>query len=131
MFDPLHAFMRWLEDFAGRHSHTIALLEAVSTTAAIIVALYVSYAARRTNLPRLVALAAISIIYADGRPPATAPRYVTVRLTNVGNVPIRLNSNFFSWQLRFNRKTAWLAIPVDEAGDNHEPVRQYPFVLMP
>ena len=132
MFDLLHAFARWLEDFTGRHAHSITLLEAVSTTAAVIVALTASYAAKRANLPRLVARVSVSqIIYGDGRPIEVAPTYVTVQLTNVGTVPIRLHSNLFSWRLRFNKENAWLAVPVDESGDSHVTVRRYPFVLLP
>ena len=33
----MHGFTVWLESFSGRHTHTISLLEAVSTTAAVIV----------------------------------------------------------------------------------------------
>jgi hypothetical protein len=132
MLDLLPAFARWLEDFAGRHAHSVALLEAVSTTAAVIVALTVSYAAKRANLPRLAARVSVSqIIYGDGRPTEVAPTYVTVRLTNVGTVPIRLHSNLFSWRLRFDNKTAWLAKPADESGDGNVTVRKYLFVLLP
>jgi hypothetical protein len=131
MLDLLHTFARWLEDFAGRHAHSIALLEAVSTTAAVIVALSVSYAAKRTSLPRLVARVLVLQIISDGDSEVIKPTYVAVRLTNVGTVPIRLHSNLFSWQLRFNNKAAWLAVPVDEAGDGRVAVRQYPFVLVP
>jgi len=132
MFDLLHAFGRWLEDFAGRHAHSVALLEAVSTMAAVIVALTVSYAAKRANRPRLVARVSVSqIIYGDGRPIEAAPTYVTVRLINVGTVPIRLHSNLFSWRLRFDNRNAWLAMPVDESGDGQVTVRRYPFVLLP
>jgi hypothetical protein len=129
--DLLHAFARWLEDFSGRHSHTIALLEAVSTTAAVIVALTAAYAAKRVNRPRLTAVVSVmQIIHGDGRPISEAPTYIAVRLTNVGMVPIRLHSNLFSWSLPFE-KTAWLAMPVDESGDGHVTQRRYPFVLLP
>jgi hypothetical protein len=131
MFESLDAIPIWLEDFAGRHTHSIALLEAASTTAAVIVALSVSYAAKRANRPRLKARAAISqIIYGDGQPIEDAPTYITVQLTNVGPVPIRLHSNLFSWRLPFTR-SVWLAMPVDERGDDHVPVRRYPLVLLP
>jgi hypothetical protein len=131
MFESLHAIPIWLEDFAGRHAHSIALLEAVSTTAAVIVALSVSYAAKRANRPRLTARATISlIIYGDGRTIEDAPTYITVQLTNVGQVPIRLHSTLFSWRIPFMRN-AWMAMPVDELGDEHVPKRSYPFVLFP
>jgi hypothetical protein len=130
MFDLLHTFARWLEDFAGRHDHSIALLEAVSTTAAVIVALSVSYAAKRASLPHLVADVLV-LQMSDGDGEMIKPSYVAVRLTNVGTVPIRLHSNLFSWRLRFNNKDAWLAVPLDESGDGRVAVRQYPFVLVP
>ena len=132
IFDLFHAVARWLEDVAGRHAHFIALLEAVSTTAAVIVALWVSYAAKRANQPRLRAsVQVMQIIYGDGRPIDDAPTYVTVLVTNVGPVPVRLHSNLFSYHLRFTKNPWWLVMPVDEAGDGPVTRRQYPFVLLP
>jgi hypothetical protein len=132
IFDLFHAFARWLEVTAGRHAHTIALLEAASTTAAVIVALWVSYAAKRAGQPRLTAsVQVMQIIYGDGRPIEDAPTYVAVRVTNVGPVPVRLHSNLFSYHLRFTKSPWWLVMPVDEPGDGHVTRRQYPFVLLP
>ena len=132
IFHLLHAFSRWLEDAAGRHTHTIALLEAISTTAAVIVAMWVSYAAKRANRPRLRAsVQVMQVIYGDGRPIEDAPTYVAARLTNVGPVPVRLHSNLFSYHLAFTKNPWWLVMPVDEPGDGHVTRRQYPFVLLP
>jgi hypothetical protein len=131
MFEALHAIPIWLEDFAGRHAHTISLLEAVSTTAVVIVALSVSYAAKRANRPRLTARAVVSLIIAvDDRPIEDIPKYITIQLTNVGQVPIRLHSTLLSWRIPFTRK-AWVALPVDRVGDEHVTKRDYPFVLFP
>jgi hypothetical protein len=124
MIDLLHAFARWLEDFSGRHAHSIALLEAVSTTVAVIVALTASYAAKRANLPRLVARVSVSRYISEN------DWYITVWLSNVVTVPIRLHSNLLSWRLRFS-KVAWLAQPVDTSHEIWHPRREYPFVLLP
>ncbi len=58
------------------------------------------------------------------------PTYIAVRLTNVGNVPIRLHSSCFSWRIPFS-KAAWMAQPMDEKGDEHIQAHRYPFALLP
>ena len=58
------------------------------------------------------------------------PTCVAVRLTNVGNVPIRLHWTFFFWRVPFG-KSEWLAHPMDENGDEHIAAHQYPFALLP
>lgn len=127
----LHTFSQWLEDFSNRHSHIIALLEAVSTSAAVIVALWASYTAKRASLPRLSAQVSVMlIIHGDGRPKENIPRYIAVKLTNKGSGAIKLNSTCFSWRLPFT-KQAWLALPLDENGDGIVTVRRYPLIILP
>lgn len=131
MLDFLHGVSLWIEDFSNRHQHSIALIEAVSTTAAVIVALVASYAATQASRPKLAAgLAVMKVLYAMPSAIEGMPTYIAVRLTNTGTVPVRLHSNLFSWQLPFV-KSAWMAIPVDEQGDGHISQRRYPFVVMP
>jgi hypothetical protein len=121
----------WLEDFTARYQHSIALIEAISTTVAVVVALWASYYAKRASRPKLKSWISVSqIIFGDGSSINKAPTYITVRITNIGSVPLRLHSTFFSWRLPFT-KTAWLAMPVDEHGDKHVAVRSYPFTLLP
>lgn len=130
MIDSLHAFSRWLEDAATRHEHTISLLESLSTTSAVVVALWASFAAKNAARPRLRASVSIMlVIYGDGRK-RPAPEYLTVKLTNNGPVPIHLQTTFFSWRLPFV-KSAWIAQPIDQEGDDHAPQRRYPLVLLP
>ncbi len=121
----------WLERFSDRHSHIISLLEALSTTAAVIVALWTSYATKRASLPRITAKVSVMlIIHGDGRPKEKIPQYIAVRLTNKGSVAVKLNSTCFSWRLAFSKK-AWLACPIDENGDGDVSVRKYPIVILP
>jgi hypothetical protein len=95
VIDWLHSVSAWLENWCDRHSHTIALLEAVSTTAAVIVALVASAAAKRAIRPKLRASVSImQLVPGDGRPASEWKSYVAVRLTNVGTVPVRLQATF-------------------------------------
>jgi hypothetical protein len=127
----IHAFFRWLENYSTRHEHTISLLEAVSTTAAVIIALLSAASAKRASLPRLrAALSVIQVIYGDGRPLDETPSYIALHLTNVGNVPVRVGANCFGWRLRL-KQSIWMPMILDASGDDHIPRRQYPIVLMP
>jgi hypothetical protein len=131
MLDFLHKISNGLEDWSSRHAHIIALLEAISTTGAVIVALTTSYVAKRNGKPRLKADVGLKIIiHGDGRSLRTAPAYVTVQLTNTGTMPVRLHSTFFSWRMSFMR-TAWLVMPISEQGDGIIAQHAFPFVLQP
>ena len=104
----------------------VAAFSAASTTAAR--HLWSGAQARRANQPRLK-VTVMEIIY-PGEKIADVPSYVAVRLTNIGNVPVRLHSTCFSWRVPFGR-SAWLARPMDEQGDRHVPAHRYPFALLP
>jgi hypothetical protein len=130
MFAALHAASRWFENFADRHQHGIAALSALATTAAVVVALRASRQAHMLSQPRLRArVTAVLFGYGDGRT-ETSP-YIALRLDNVGNVPIRLNSTCFSWRVPFSGSHWWLVMPVDEFGDQHISARDYPFTMKP
>jgi hypothetical protein len=133
VLDYLHVFFRWLESWSERHGHTIALLEASSTTAAVVVALVVSAAANRATRSQLKATLLVQEIIqrGDRRPTSELPTYIVVRLTNVGTVPVRLQSTCFAWRLRFHRGI-WLGVPLDLTGqDENVGLRSYPLILPP
>src|SRR5690242_3782972 len=132
MIDWLHAVSAWLEDWSDRHSHIIALLEAVSTTAAVIVALVASAAAKRATRPKLrVSVSLYRAVPGRGEGPSEWRSYIAVRLTNVGTVPARLQSTFFYWIVRFGRVAA-PALPLDEGRvDPLVGPRPYPILLQP
>jgi hypothetical protein len=92
MFDLLHLFSRSLEDWSDRHHHIIALLEAVSTTSAVLVALWASVTAKRATRPQLTALLGVwQIVDATGK----SPDYICIRLT-ISVRCRRLSSIFFA-----------------------------------
>lgn len=126
----VHSASRWFETLADRHQHGIAALGAISTTAAVIVALRSSLQARRASRPSLKARVTVMMVIYPGQKPSVVPTYVALRLTNVGNVPIRLHSGCFSWRIPLS-KAAWMAQPMDEKGDDHVQAHRYPFALLP
>lgn len=118
MFDiigDLHAASRWFETVAARHQHGIAVLEALSTTAAVVVALWSTRVARGASKPKLKARVSVMQIFGNDTDLKATPTYIAVRLTNIGNVPIRMHSTCFSWRLP-SSKTSWAALPLDENG---------------
>jgi hypothetical protein len=129
LLDLLHEFVKGLGRWSDRHSHTIALLEAVSTTAAVIVALWVAVTARLATRPRLKATVSV---YMRAHPsPSGRPSYLFVHVTNTGTVPVRLRPMMFAWRVRFRRRSA-LLVPLDEgASDANVTQRAYPIVLPP
>jgi hypothetical protein len=121
----------WLERFAEAHQHTISALEAISTFAAVVVSLALALLAHRSSRTRIKALVGISFIAhraLEGKP---KPEYVTVTITNVGQMPVTIPLAFFSWKIPFHREY-WLITPWDYA--QHDPLvpqRTYPTEIKP
>ena len=128
--DALHGASHWFESVADRHQHGIAALGALSTTAAVIVALWSGLHASRASRAKLKARVSIMQVIDQSTNLEAIPTYIAVRLTNIGAVPIRLHSTCFSWRMPLSR-TAWAALPLDENGDGIIHPRRYPFVLLP
>ncbi|MCB5943693.1 hypothetical protein [Acidocella sp. KAb 2-4] len=123
--------MNLLESFGSHYPHAIDVLGTLGTWAAVVVALSASYLAKRQALPRIRAEVSVRcLVYGDGRPRERWPEYVVLKLTNVGAIPVRVNSHMFSWSVR-NRSGVWLVNNVDYSGDTHVPRRQYPLVMPP
>ena len=130
LLNYLHVASRWFESFADRHQHSVAALSAFSTTAAVIVALWAGNFSRTAAKPKLKARVSFWQIVGERSDLGAMPTYVAVRLTNVGKMPIRLQSTCFSWRIPPARNS-WAALPVDEQGDGHIGAHQYPFILHP
>ena len=122
---PLHRFFLWLEDYATRHQHTIALVEAFSTTMAVTIALVTTRAAKRAAQPRLKARFVqaghenrdTGLMLSKGLDgpsvPWLTPIYVALVLTNVGKIPIYVGSDLFAWE---SFPTYWMVTPLDARG---------------
>ena len=85
-----------LESFSEIHQHTIALMEALSTFAAVVISLMLATLAQRSV--RIKARAAMSEFI---HPTLEGKRkeYVTVTVTNVGQMPAMIPLSFFQWQI--------------------------------
>lgn len=120
-----------LEEFFGAHQHTVAALEAVSTFAAVVVALVLSLVSQRANRTRIKASAASTIIMHETIEAPDYPGYVTVDITNNGILPVMIPLNFFHWRVPFKRGV-WLVMPMDYSqGDPWVPQKQYPVEIAP
>lgn len=122
----------------------IALLGAVSTTMAVVVALMTTRATKQAGQPRLKAfiskakldvppsgLMVTSSIDGPARP-LVPPIYVTLRLTNVGKVPVYLDSDLFAWQVPFSKPSYWMVTPLEARGGGMWMItRDYPCTIHP
>jgi hypothetical protein len=97
-----------LEAFFTAHQHTVAAFEAVSTFAAVVVALALSLISRRANRTRIEARASVTQIVGG----AIYPTYVSVEITNVGLFAVTVPMSFFYWRVPFKRAW-WLVQPLD------------------
>jgi hypothetical protein len=126
MFDALEAFL-------GRHEHTVAALEAASTTAAVFVSLVLAFGARRASLTHLRARVLIHyIVQRDVTDPDNPPAYLTAFITNTGIAPLTISPNFFHWRVPL-RKGAW-AVPTPLDFADVDPLvrhKAYPVEIAP
>ena len=123
--------MNDIDKFFEVHQHTIAALGAVGTFAAVLVSLALALVAQRSSHTRIKARAAVSTIVhvtLQGKP---KPRYVTVKITNVGLMPVTIPFAFFNWKLPFRREY-WTVEPWDfSQHDPWVPKRDYPAEIKP
>jgi hypothetical protein len=73
-----------LEEFFKAHEHTMAALEAVSTFAAVVVALVLSLVSQKANRTRIKAVVSATIIMHESIEAPNYPSYVSVVVTNNG-----------------------------------------------
>jgi hypothetical protein len=120
-----------LEQFSQAHQHTIAALGAVSTFAAVLVSLGLALIAQRSSHTRIKArVSASAILHStlEGKP---KPEYVTVSITNIGNLPALIPLSFFRWKVPFRSET-WMISPWDFwQHDVWIPQRHYPSEIRP
>jgi len=120
-----------LETFFKAHEHTMAALEAVSTFAAVVVALVLSLVSQRENRTRIKAVVSATIIMHESVEAADYPSYVSVEITNKGILPVMIPLSFFHWRVPFKRGV-WLVMPMDYSqGDPWVPQRLYPAEIAP
>jgi hypothetical protein len=100
-----------LERFSEIHQHTIALMEALSTFAAVVISLMLATLAQRSVRTRIKARAAVSE-FIHSTLEGKRKEYVTVTVTNVGQMPAMLPLSFFQWQIPF-RRGLWIMHPWD------------------
>lgn len=120
-----------IELFFKAHQYTVAAFSAASTFTAVLVSLALAVSAKRSNRTRLRANASFSIIMHATIDPKNPPRYLTVSVTNVGIMPLRIPFAFFHWHVRLRRGT-FMVTPHDySARDPHVPQQQYPVEIAP
>ena len=121
-----------VEEFLASHSHTIAAVEAISTFAAVAVSLTLAIASKGAIRTRLRARATITTLFqpAGGAAFVAGPRFVTVDITNIGPLPLRIPLSFFRLRVRLKRGVT-LFQPTDAFADQLVPQRHYPIEVQP
>ena len=119
-----------IEIFFTAYQHTVAALAAMSTFAAVVVSLVVTYISQRTNRTRIKASATVMFVMHLSLKGKPRPTYVTVSITNLGILPATVQFSFFYWRLPF-AKGVMLITPLNSSGDDWIPKRTYPFEIKP
>jgi hypothetical protein len=63
--------------------------------------------------------------------PKSAPKFLTVRITNDGKWPLRIPSVFFYWKVPFKRREHVVITPLDLAGSPWIGKKDYPTEIAP
>lgn len=122
--------MNAIETFLAQYPSTISALAAVSTFAAVVVALYL---ARRQHRPRLQVFADINLYISPDAPRDStgvvdmkdAPRVITVTIRNIGLTPVSISYwSAFWWSVLGGKETA-IQNPVEPVFKN-EPIELQP-----
>jgi hypothetical protein len=122
--------MDGIETFFTAHQHTIAALAAISTFAAVVASLVVTYISQKASRTRVTATVAIHIIVDSTIQREQYPEYVMVSVTNIGIMSAALPFAFFCWKVPFARD--WMLIyPLDFDGDKWIQKRRYPIEISP
>jgi hypothetical protein len=120
-----------IEEFCKSHEYTTAAIGAFSTLAAVVVSLALAFLSLRATKTRLRADLAMSIIIHNTLNRNNPPTYLTVSITNIGNMALRVPFSFFRWRLPMGRGV-WLVNPLDSYGtDPLIPRKYYPVELAP
>ncbi|MFC4170052.1 hypothetical protein [Teichococcus aestuarii] len=104
-----------IEKWATSYEKTISLVSAVSTTAAVVVALWAAWLAKAAHKPKLRArLVKMAVATRESGP---VGEYISVVVNNVGLVPINLNQFCFRLRASLYKKTSVISVPVHAVGD--------------
>ena len=127
-YTTMSAWPDRLEHFLDHYPRIIAAVEAISTFAAVVVALCL---ARRASQTRLTAFLAKQFI----SDPATTdkPEYLVAFITNTGVMTFYISLSFLVWTRPYRKTTGWqLGFPLDYwATDKLIPQQKYPVELQP
>jgi hypothetical protein len=114
------------EEFFSAHQFTIAALGVIGTFLAVVVALFTSVAALRVSRTRISARVSINAIHHTSLEGRERPKYLTVRISNLGTMPVHIPLSFFHWKLPF-RGGVFTVVPHDySAGDQWVAQKKYP-----
>ena len=122
--------MNEIEIFFKDHEHTVAALAAISTLAAVVVSLVVTYISQRSNRTRIKANVTVNLILHSSLEGKPQPEYICVSVTNLGIMPAAIQFAFFCWKLPFVRGS-FLVNPLDFYGDDWFQKRTYPIEIKP
>ena len=114
------------EEFFKAHQFTIAALGVIGTFLAVVVALFNSVAALRVSRTRISARVSINAIHHKSLEGRERPKYLTVRVSNLGTMPVNIPLGFFHWKLPF-QGGVFTVVPHDySAGDQWVTQKKYP-----
>ena len=117
-----------LEEFFKAHQFTIAALGVIGTFLAVVVALFNSVAALRGSRTRISARVSINAIHHTSLEGRERPRYLTVRISNLGTMPVHIPLSFFHWKLPF-QGGVFTVVPQDYSGDQWVAQKKYPLEI--
>jgi hypothetical protein len=101
-----------LEQFLQAHQHIIAAFGAFSAFAAVLVSLGLALIAQRSSQTRIKARVTGGVIMHSTLIGKPKPEYVTVSITNTGNLPALIPLSFFRWKVPFGGGS-WIVNPWD------------------
>lgn len=120
-----------IEKISLEHEHSIALLEAISTFAAVVISLTLALMTRAANKTHLKAYVSIRRMVHATIDNENPPRYLIACITNTGLMPLRIPLSFFHWKAPLHRGT-WSILPHDySAEDPLVPQQKYPVEIPP
>lgn len=125
-----------MEQFFAAYEHTFQALSALGTFAAVLVALFTVWITHRRNRARIHAHATIMTIFHDSIDRNNRPLLLSVSVTNVGQLPVRISFSFFGWYPYFSKYIGQVS-PMDWfpnqffAPGMPMPQKQYPVTIPP
>lgn len=119
-----------IEQFFENYEHTISAIGAFLTFLAVVISLWVTALNSHAHRTRVKAAASIRLILVREIPKEEWPHYFVIKVTNVGIMRAKLDSNCLHWKVPFG-KQAMMIIPYDTRGDQYAPAKVYPLIVEP